>query len=76
MIRPIYVHIYMYPLCIATVGLDRNPAAQWATGFGVHGVVDALRTGNDLAWILQYDGSSERFAVAQCLHPMERCALQ
>ena len=65
-----------YPGCLATVSLDRNPAAQWTTAFGVHGVVHALRTGNDLIWLLQYDGSSDRFALSRCLHPMERCALQ
>ena len=65
-----------YPGCLATVSLDRNPAAQWATVFGVHGVVNVLRTGNDFIWLLQYDGSSDRFALSRCLHPMERCALQ
>ena len=58
------------------VSLDRNPEAQWATGFGVHGVVGALRTGNDLIWLLQYDASSDCFTLSRCLHPMERCALQ
>ena len=38
--------------------------------------MNALRTGNDLIWLLQYDGSSDRFALSRCLHPMERCALQ
>ena len=65
-----------YPGCLATVSLDRNSAAQWTTGFGVHGVVNALRTGNDLVWRVQYGGSSDRFALSRCLHPMERCALQ
>ena len=58
------------------ISLDRNPEAQWATGFGVHGVVGALRTGNDLIWLLQYDASSDCFTLSRCLHPMERCALQ
>ena len=38
--------------------------------------MNALRTGHDLIWLLQYNGSSGRFALSQCLHPMERCALQ
>ena len=38
--------------------------------------MNALRTGNDLIWLLQYDGSSDRCALARCLHPMELCALQ
>ena len=38
--------------------------------------MNALRTGNDLIWRLQYDGSSDRFALSRCLHPMERRALQ
>jgi len=65
-----------YSGCLVAVSLDRNPAAQRTTGFGVHGVLNALRTGNDLIWLLQYDGSSDRFALSRCLHPMERCALQ
>ena len=65
-----------YPGCLAIVSLDRNPSAQWTTGFGVHGVVNALRTGNDLIWLLQHKGSSDHFALSRCLHPMERCALQ
>ena len=65
-----------YPGCLATVSLDRNPNALWATAFGVNGVVPALRTGNDLIWLLQYHSSSDSFALSRCLHPMERCALQ
>lgn len=65
-----------YPGCVAIVSLDRNPEAKWATGFGVHGVVHALRTCNDLIWLLQYDVSSDCFKLSRCLHPMERCALQ
>ena len=41
-----------YPGCLAIVNLDRNPSAQWTTGFGVHVVVNALRTGNDFIWLL------------------------
>ena len=65
-----------YPECLATVSLDRNPSAKWSTGFGVHGTVMALRTGNDLIWLLQHDGLSDRCKFSRCLHPMERCALQ
>ena len=53
-----------YPGRIATVSWGRNPAAQWTTGFGYHGVVNALRTGNDFIWLLQYDGSSYRFVLS------------
>jgi hypothetical protein len=56
--------------------LDRNPDALWTTGFGVHGVIVALRTSNDLIWLLQHEVSSDRFVLSRCLHPMERCALQ
>ena len=45
-----------YPGCLAIVSLDRNPPAQWATGFGVQGVVNALRTGSDLIWLLHHTG--------------------
>ena len=65
-----------YPGCLAIVSLDRNPEALWATGFGVRGVVGALRTGNDLIWLLQHDATSDSFTLSRCLHPMERCALQ
>ena len=65
-----------YSGCLAIVSLDRNPAALWTTGFGVHGVIHALRTSDDLIWLLQHDGSSDRVALSRCLHPMERCALQ
>ena len=65
-----------YSGCLAIVSLDRNPDALWATGFGVHGVINALRTGNDLIWLLQHERSSDRFALSRCLHPIERCALQ
>ena len=58
------------------ISLDRNPEAQWATGFGVHGVVVALRICNDLIWLLQHDASSDCIKMSRCLHPMERCALQ
>ena len=64
------------PGCLATVSLDRSPTANWPTGFGVHGVVMALRTGNDLIWLLQYDGASRRIVFSRCLHPLERCELQ
>ena len=65
-----------YPGCLAIVSLDRNPEALWSTGFGVRGVVGALRTCNDLIWLLQHDASSDSFKLSRCLHPMERCALQ
>ena len=39
-----------HPGCLATISLDRNPTKRWSTGFGVHGVVMALRTGSDLIW--------------------------
>ena len=65
-----------YPGCLVIVSLGRNPSAQWTTGFVVHGVANALRTDNDRIWLLQYNGSSEYFALSRCLHPMERCALQ
>ena len=65
-----------YPGCLAIVSLDRNPEARWSTGFGVHGVVNALRTSNDLIWLLQYDAPSDSIKLSRCLHPMERCALQ
>ena len=65
-----------YPGRLAVVSLDRNPEARWSTGFGVHEVVGALRTGNDLIWLLQHDASSDSFKLSRCLHPMERCALQ
>ena len=65
-----------YPGCLAIVSLDRNPEALWSTGFGVHGVVGALRTCNDLIWLLQHDAPSDCIKLSRCLHPMERCALQ
>ena len=34
-----------YPGCLPTVSLDRTLAAQWAPGFGVHGVVNAFADG-------------------------------
>ena len=65
-----------YPGCLAMVSLDRSPEALWSTGFGVHGVVGALRTCNDLIWLLQHDASSDCIKWSRCLRPMERCALQ
>ena len=54
-----------YSGCLAIVSLDRNPAALWSTGFGAHGVIRALRTCNDLIWLLQHEGSSVRFALSR-----------
>lgn len=65
-----------YPGCLASVSLDRNPSLRWSTGFGAHGIINALRTSNDLIWLLQYDASSGKFVFSRCLHPMERCSLQ
>ena len=37
-----------YSGCLAIVSVDRNPEKSWSTSFGVHGVIHALRTCNDL----------------------------
>ena len=62
-----------HPGRLATVSLDRSPTAIWPTGVGVRGVVGALRTGNDLIWLLQYDGALRHIVFSRCLHPLERC---
>ena len=54
-----------YSGCLAIVSLDRNLAALWPAGFGVHGAIHALRTSSNLIWLLPHESSSDRFICSR-----------
>ena len=55
--------------------IDRDPTMTFAPGQRSDGNVCALRTGNDVLWVLMIN-SAGTVVLSRCLHPVERLGLQ
>ena len=56
-----------------TLPLDRDMEQVWGMSGRVDGLVETLRTGDELKWLTHVGGHPE---FSRCLHPVERLALQ
>ena len=55
--------------------IDRDPTMTFAPGHRSDGNVCALRTGNEMLWVLMIN-SAGIVVLSRCLHPVERLGLQ
>jgi site-specific DNA-cytosine methylase len=56
-----------------TFPLDRDTNKRWGSHCRVDGLVETLRTGDEIKWITHVGGHPH---FSRCLHPVERLALQ